>query len=137
LKHLLDVINLGSQSKHDCSTAMKLVIFSALSIALLTSHAQQRTYEVPPSSNVVNGSIPGISDKDMKKCVEIYNEAAWLKNELNNSKVDLAQPGQVESYNYQASLYSQMADYYNNNCAGKQSNLAHDVVQQLNQQSNE
>ncbi len=114
---------------------IKGVLFYCLVFVCSVIYAQERIYKTPPSTSAT-GTVPSISDEAMKKCVEIYNEASWLQEELNNTQVDLSQPASVEAYNSQASVYSQMADYYNNNCAGKQSKLADSAAEKLNQQSN-
>ena len=97
------------------------------------ANAQNTTYEVPISSNSIATNIPEISDDGMVQCIEIFNEAKWLKEELDNVQVNISLPESVNAYNSKASHYSQLADYFNINCAGKQSEPAVRVTQKLNQ----
>lgn len=90
-----------------------------------------REYAVPPTSST-SGSVPVISDEAMEECVKIYNEAKWLSEKLNNTQVNQYDSASVNNYNNQAIKHSQMINYFNQNCAGKQSYSAWKAAQKLN-----
>ena len=129
-------INVLFQSGLDKLAGLRSILACALLFNLSVINAQERIYHVPPSTEI-NVTAPYISDVDMEQCVETYNKATWLKQELEKTYVDLAQPAQVEAYNSKASQYSQMADYYNLNCAGKHSKAAIKAAQNLNWKINQ
>ena len=72
-------------------------------------------YEVPPSSSTF-GYVPVISDRQMEECVRVYNNILRMERNLSGS----------------ASQYNNSVDWYNNNCAGKQSQSACEATNRLN-----
>ena len=88
-------------------------------------------YEVPPSRST-SSYVPYISDKEMERCVEIYNKAKWLSDEVDRTVVNKYDQNAVDSYNSKINHYSKMIDYFNKNCAGKQSESAYRAAQELN-----
>lgn len=108
--------------------------YLSLFLCLFVSNgASARNYEVPPSSRT-SANVPYISDAAMERCVKIYNDAKWLHAELSRSNVDQYSPSSVSAYNAQVARHSKMTDYFNTNCAGKQSESAYRAAQKLNQQ---
>lgn len=134
--NLIDSLKLLFQTTTDRSLTVSSIIFCCSLLIMSVANAQDTTYEVPLSSNSAASNIPNISDADMERCVEIYNEAKRLKEELDNAQVNLSLPASVDAYNSKASLYSQMSGHFNSNCAGKQSESADRVTKKLNQLNN-
>lgn len=97
----------------------------------ICSFVMAQTYEVPPSSSTY-GSVPVISDAEMENCVKIYNEAKWLAQDIDTTTVDRYSQYSVDSYNQKVQKHSQMINYFNRNCAGKQSQSAYEAAQKLN-----
>ena len=91
-------------------------------------------YVVPPTSST-RGYVPVISDEMEQQCVEIYNQAKWLGDSLQNTYVDQYSIASVNSYNQQVAQHSQMIDWFNQNCAGKQSYSACKAAMELNRQN--
>lgn len=106
----------------------KLILLSILlfNISLLANE-----YVTPPTTST-RASVPVISDAEMEKCVKIYNEAKWLGDKLNSSYVNQYDSAAVNNYNSQVQKHSQMINYFNQNCAGKQSYSAWKAAQKLN-----
>lgn len=91
-------------------------------------------YVMPPSSST-RGYVPVISDAQMEQCVEIYNQAKWLGESLQQAYVDEYSSASVNAYNQQVSEHSQMIDWFNRNCAGKQSRSACEAAMALNRKN--
>lgn len=105
---------------------MKLKIVLLFFINLL--NAQQ--YVAPPTTSSGSGGV--ISDAEMEKCVRIYNEAIWLKEKLEKTNLDRTSSAAVNVYNEKVREFTNMTNYFNNNCAGKQSYSAWKAAQKLN-----
>ena len=73
-----------------------------------------------------------ISDAAMEKCVKIYNEAKWLAESLQSMYVDQYSQSSVDNYNSQVQKHSNKINYFNKNCAGKQSQSAYEAAKRLN-----
>ena len=84
----------------------------------LTCTLNAREYIAPPSSST-RGSVPVISDEAMEKCVKIYNEAKWLREEINDTYVNQYDNTSVNNYNQKVNKVKRMTNYFNQNCAGK------------------
>jgi len=97
----------------------------------LTCALSAREYIAPPSSST-RGSVPVISDEAMEKCVKIYNEAKWLREEINDTYVNQYDNTSVNNYNQKVNKVKRMTNYFNQNCAGKQSYSAWKAAQKLN-----
>lgn len=106
----------------------KFILFMLLGLLSLLS---AREYVAPPTKST-HGSTPVISDEAMEKCVKIYNEAEWLGEKLNNTHVNQYDSASVDNYNKKVNEHSQMTNYFNQNCAGKQSYSAWKAAQKLN-----
>lgn len=100
-------------------------------ICFLSLIVNAKEYMVPPTTNT-RGSGGVISDEAMEQCVKLYNEGKWLKEEIDNSYVNNYDRDSVNNYNNKVMKYSQMIDYFNQNCAGKQSYSAWKAAQKLN-----
>lgn len=100
-------------------------------ILIMVCSLSANEYVTPPTTST-RGSVPVISDAEMEKCVKIYNEAKWLSERLNNSYVNQYDSAAVNNYNSQVQKHSQMINYFNQNCAGKQSYSAWKAAQKLN-----
>ena len=73
-------------------------------------------YEIPPSSSTF-GYVPVISDRQMEECVRVYNNILRIERNMSSSQV---------------SQYNNSVNWYNNNCAGKQSQSACEATNRLN-----
>lgn len=102
-----------------------LLVFSTNVIAI------DKIYEAPPSSST-RGSAPYISDEAMERCVVLYNEAKWLHEALERTNVDQYSQHAVNTYNAKVAQHTEMTNYFNINCAGKQSESAYKKAQELN-----
>lgn len=94
----------------------------------------QPHYTMPPSSST-SGYVPVISDAEMERCVEVYNQAKWLGEELEQTVVNQYSSYEVNAYNQKVSQHSQMTDWFNQYCAGKQSYSACKAAQELNRKN--
>ncbi|MDL0089551.1 stress protein, tellurium resistance protein TerZ [Campylobacter gastrosuis] len=109
----------------------KLIILPA--IAFILSFCNQ-TYKIPPTSST-SGYVPVISDKQMKECVKIYNKIERLGQYLNTAYVNQYSLNEVNTYNNNLQSYNKMVDWYNLNCADKQSKSACEAAKKLNQEN--
>lgn len=112
---------------------MKKTLLLIIACLFVYTTAQCRDYEIPPS-DTTSSSVPYISDEAMEYCVKLYNEAKWLLEEIDRTVVNQYSQSSVNSYNSKVSKHSNMIDYFNKNCAGKQSYSAYKAAQKLNQQ---
>lgn len=108
-----------------------ILILSAL---FSVSALAQNYYKTPPTSSTT-GYVPVISDELMKLCVERYNQAEWLYQELNNAYVDQYSQASVNAYNAKVSQHRQLTQWFNANCAGKQSRSACEAAKELNRKN--
>ncbi len=108
----------------------KLVLL--LSVAYINTNIYAREYSVPPSS-ITSANVPWIPDAEMERCVKIYNEAKWLAEDINRATVNQYRQASVNAYNSKVARHSKMTNYFNINCAGKQSESAYRAAQKLNQ----
>jgi hypothetical protein len=110
------------------------ILFSLLlsSILFLDSNAFGAEYKVPPTSST-SSSVPVISDAAMEQCVKIYNEGEWLGEDINRTNVDQYSQSSIDSYNAKVSRHTNMINYFNKECAGKQSYSAYKAAKKLNQ----
>ena len=105
---------------------MKLKLILLLCVVNLLNG---RDYVAPPTSSG-NGGV--ISDEAMENCVKIYNEATWLAEKLQVTNVNQYDSNSVNNYNNKVGEHSNMINYFNQNCAGKQSYSAWKAAQKLN-----
>ncbi|OOF44795.1 hypothetical protein [Rodentibacter trehalosifermentans] len=91
-------------------------------------------YTAPPTS-FTQGYVPVISDAQMEQCVEIYNQAKWLGKALQNTYIDQYSQVSVNSYNDKVAQHQQMINWFNQNCAGKQSRSACEAARELNRKN--
>lgn len=131
-KNVIELGNGTSPSKH--TGKIKLVF--VLSVVLMVSSSLAKEYEVPPSETT-SSSVPWISDEAMERCVKLYNEAQWLAEEIELSVVNQYSHASVDNYNSKVNRQSEMIDYFNENCAGKQSESAFKAAEKLNQIQNQ
>ena len=123
---------------------MKTKIFLKKSMLLIFCHSfttsaisapQNRDYEIPPISST-SADVPYISDEETERCVEIYNKANWLEEEIQEIQVDSYSQESVDAYNSKIKELSKKSNYFNKYCAGKQSESAYRATQKLNQENN-
>lgn len=93
-----------------------------------------RSYEMPPTVTTL-GNVPIISDEQMKICVETYNKTEWLKDDLSRRYVNQYDSYAVEQYNQDVKEVNQLANWFNLNCAGKQSYSACKAANELNRKN--
>lgn len=98
------------------------------------SVAVAQRYTAPPTSSTT-GYVPVISDQQMEQCVEIYNQAKWLDEELSRTSVNQYSSYKVNAYNQKADKHRQLTSWFNQNCAGKQSQSACKAAQELNRKN--
>lgn len=94
---------------------------------------QDRPYMMPPSHSTY-GSAMVISDEDMKKCVELYNQAKWLQEELEKMPVNMYSESSVNAYNEKAKKGNALVSQFNRLCAGRQSESACAQTNALNRE---
>lgn len=115
----------------------KIVYLSAVITVMIlsTQGAVAQVYVVPPS-DTVSHSVPVISDKAMRQCVILYNDAKNLKVDINSMYVDNYSHASVNKYNHKVNRHAQMTSQFNRDCAGKQSESARKEAEKLNQEKN-
>ncbi|KAB1992624.1 MULTISPECIES: hypothetical protein [Haemophilus] len=106
-----------------------------LSIGLISINTMANQYYVAPPTSSTRGHVPVISDEQMEKCVEIYNQSKWLGDSLQNTYVDQYSSASVNAYNQKIAQHSQMINWFNQNCAGKQSRSACEAAMELNRKN--
>lgn len=106
-----------------------------LTTCLVTTNVLANQHYVVPPTSSTRGYVPVISDEMEQQCVEIYNQAKWLGDSLQNTYVDQYSIASVNSYNQQVAQHLQMIDWFNQNCAGKQSYSACKAAMELNRQN--
>ncbi|MFZ7240007.1 hypothetical protein ACLSYN_02900 [Avibacterium avium] len=112
---------------------VKKLVLTVCSLLASVAIANQH-YTAPPTSSTY-GNVPVISDEQMEKCVEIYNQAKWLGEELQNTYVNQYSQASVDSYNNKVGQHQSMITWFNQNCAGKQSRSACEAAQELNRKN--
>ncbi len=112
---------------------MKILFFLAATIAILGAFEIEGGYEIPPSAQTY-GNAPVISDEMMKECIKIYNKALAIERTLNPNLVNRYSNHEVNLYNQNVRMHLQLIDWFNANCAGKQSYSACKAAQELNRQ---
>lgn len=60
-----------------------------LSIGLISINTMANQYYVAPPTSSTKGHVPVISDEQMEKCVEIYNQSKWLGDSLQNMLINI------------------------------------------------
>ena len=92
---------------------MKKHLFFAACLLLASRPAfSQESYLVPPSSSTY-GSVPTISDEQMEQCIRVYTR--------------------IERTKYSRDMSTEI-DWFNRNCAGKQSYSACQKANEMNRQ---
>lgn len=112
--------------------SMILCVLAIIASVSAGTNAFSREYEVPPTRST-SADVPYISDAAMERCVKIYNQAKWLREDLQRAKVNQYSKSEVNAYNSAVNRLSAMTDDFNENCAGKQSESAYRAAQKLNQ----
>ncbi|OOR99714.1 hypothetical protein B0187_02580 [Haemophilus paracuniculus] len=105
-----------------------------MSLLFISTTALSQSYKAPPTSST-SGYVPVISDELMEQCVRIYNEADWLQNDLSQTSVNQYSQYEVNQYNQNIAKLNQLTNWFNQNCAGKQSRSACETAKKLNQQA--
>ena len=93
----------------------------------------QQSYVVPPSSST-RGHVPVISDEQMEECVKVYNESKWLTQDLGRTRVNQYSQAEVNAYNRKVNEVNSKTEWFNANCAGRQSRSACEAAQKLNRE---
>lgn len=110
---------------------LMVVLCSLVTFSYVSFSAQQ--YREPPSESTFS-HVPVISDEKMEACVELYNEAEWIRDKLSSTHVDVYDEEAVDSYNAEVEKHSMMISTFNRDCAGKQSVSACKAAQKLNRE---
>ena len=108
--------------------------FFILACFMASNIMADQYYVMPPTSSTY-ANVPVISDAQMEQCVEIYNQAKWLEESLQNAYIDPYSNASVNTYNQQVASHSQMLNWFNQNCAGKQSYSACEAARELNRKN--
>lgn len=107
-----------------------ILLFFGSTHCAIASH-----YTAPPTSST-RGYVPVISDQQMEQCVEVYNQAKWLGEELDRTYVNQYSSYEVNAYNQKVvQQQQQMTNWFNQHCAGKQSYSACKAAQELNRKN--
>ena len=110
----------------------KMMLLFLVFVSMFSQNIIAEIYEVPPSRST-SLSVPWISDSAMEYCVKVYNKAKWLKEEMDYTQVNSYSHVSVNNYNEKVHKHGKMINYFNGNCAGKQSESAYKAAQKLNQ----
>lgn len=110
-----------------------LFISLCLMTVLTDNCLSDQVFTVPPSDSSY-GYAPVISDKMMQKCVEVYNKAKWLNEELSATQHSLNSNKAVKDFNKKVNEVNSLSNWFNQNCAGKQSRSACEAANKLNKQ---
>lgn len=122
-----------SNNKFIGDVMIRSILFSFLFIFITSDIYASRVYVEPPSDPTFS-HVPVISDEQMELCVKVYNESTWLSEELNYSHVNVYSEREVNEYNRKANDVNSMNEWFNRNCAGKQSRSACEAAQKLNRE---
>lgn len=109
-----------------------VAIFLSSSLFITYSFANQ-SYVMPPTASTA-GHVPVISDEMMEQCVKTYNEAQWLAQKIQTTRINQYSASDVNWYNEQVNKVNSMTSWFNTNCAGKQSRSACEAANKLNMQ---
>lgn len=113
---------------------MRIFLLSSFFILFFPMNIySEQIYVIPPTSST-SGYVPVISDEMMEQCVKVYNQSQWLSEELNGTYVDSYSQYSVNDYNEKANRVNSMINWFNINCAGKQSYSACKAAQKLNRE---
>lgn len=108
---------------------------SFASLLCFMAHSVLANHYVAPPTSSTRGYVPVISDQLMEQCVEVYNQAKWLGEELDRTYVNQYSNYEVNAYNQKVAQQQQMSHWFNQNCAGKQSRSACKAAQELNRKN--
>lgn len=111
----------------------KFFISLCLMTALTGNCLSDQVFTVPPSDSSYRYA-PVISDEMMQKCVEVYNQTKWLKDELSAKQYNLNSNKAVKDFNKKVDEVNSLSSWFNQNCAGKQSKSACEATNKLNKQ---
>ena len=68
----------------------------------------------------------------MELCVERYNQAKRIQDKLSTAIVNRYSQNEVDNYNNKVREADMLIDWFNVNCAGKQSRSACEATKELN-----
>ena len=114
---------------------MNVKKFIFLTAYFTTTNVLANQHYITPPTSSTRGYVPVISDGMEQQCVEIYNQAKWLGDSLQNTYVDQYSSASVNAYNQKIVQHSQMINWFNQNCAGKQSRSACEAAMELNRKN--
>ena len=112
---------------------VKKLIF--LTACFSTTNVLANQHYIAPPTSSTHGHVPVISDEMEQQCVEIYNQAKWLGDSLRNTRVNQYSNDSVDLYNQKVAQHSQMINWFNQNCAGKQSRSTCEAAMELNRKN--
>lgn len=112
---------------------IKYILFLFL-FSFISSYVYASRVYVEPPSDTTYSHVPVISDEEMELCVKVYNETIWISDELNYNNVNVYSETEVSEYNKKANHVNKMTEWFNQNCAGKQSRSACEAAQKLNRE---
>lgn len=113
---------------------VKMTLISTALLGLFSLSVLAQQYVMPPTSST-SGYVPVISDQLMEQCVEIYNKAEWLSQELDRTHVNQYSSYEVNQYNNKVNQVQKWTNWFNRNCVGKQSYSACQAAQELNRKA--
>lgn len=116
------------------------LVFAAIFLGLLSVNVaiaqvnQGQSYKMPPTYSGKFGHI--ISDEDMKKCVELYNQVEWMSEDLERMHVNVYSEESVNAYNEKAKQVNELVSKFNMHCADRSSESACAEANKLNRENN-
>lgn len=119
-------------NKQTCLVFAAITSGMLLANTALAQEPQNQSYKVPPSYYGSYGRV--ISDEEMQKCVELYNQAIWLIDEVESMHVDRNSEASVNAYNEKAEQANALMRKFNAKCADRASESACKEANKLNRE---
>lgn len=119
-------------NKQTCLVFAAITSGMLLANTALAQEPQNQSYKVPPSHYGSYGYV--ISDEEMQKCVELYNQAIWLIDEVESMHVDRYSEASVNAYNEKAEQANALMRKFNAKCADRASESACKEANKLNRE---
>ena len=97
----------------------------------IISSLYAKSYEMP-QIEFKKGNVPMISDEQIEFCVKLYNQIKWLSEDLTKQKSSKNQAN-ARIYNINVKKYRNLANLFNNECAGKLAADVKTITENLNE----
>lgn len=119
-------------NKQTCLVFAAITSGMLLANTALAQEPQNQSYKVPPSHYGSYGRV--ISDEEMQKCVELYNQILWMRDELKKINVNHYSEDSVNAYNAKAQQGNELVKKFNAQCADRSSESACKEANKLNRE---